>query len=185
MMSLEPRRRLRRGPRTRRCRGGPGQRRRERLARRDGARSRRATAAAGYVGSVGRDGCGTAPRRSDRHCPDLVERATGRPGSAGEARASRWSPTAPRTARGRVVEQSADEIEIGGVRVRRGDYVLADKTAIVFLPAEKTEVVVTSAEAIVAREAAMATALARGLSAASVMGLAYEELLSRIAPDGK
>jgi 4-hydroxy-4-methyl-2-oxoglutarate aldolase len=93
--------------------------------------------------------------------------------------------TTPRTARGRVVEQSADEIEIGGVGVRRGDYVLADKTAIVFVPAENAEMVVTSAEAIVAREAAMATALARGLPATSVMGLAYEELLSRIAPDGK
>jgi 4-hydroxy-4-methyl-2-oxoglutarate aldolase len=92
--------------------------------------------------------------------------------------------TTPRTARGRVVEQANDEIEIGGVRVRRGDYVLADKTAIVFVPAEKAEVVVTAAEAVVAREAAMATALAQGLPVTSVMGLAYEELLSRIATGG-
>jgi 4-hydroxy-4-methyl-2-oxoglutarate aldolase len=89
--------------------------------------------------------------------------------------------TTARTARGRIVERVADEIEIGGLPVRRGDYVLADRTAVVFVRADQAEEIVTVAEAIVAREAAMATAIAQGLPITSVMGLAYEELLAKIS----
>jgi regulator of RNase E activity RraA len=89
--------------------------------------------------------------------------------------------TTARTARGRVVERVTDEIEVGGVAVRAGDFVLADKTAIVFVPAPRAEKVVDAAERIVAREAAMASALAQGIPATSVMGMAYEELLTRLA----
>jgi 4-hydroxy-4-methyl-2-oxoglutarate aldolase len=90
--------------------------------------------------------------------------------------------TTARTARGRVVERITDEIEVGGVAVRAGDFVLADKTAIVFVPAAQAEQVIDAAQRIVAREAAMAAALAQGIPATSVMGMAYEELLTRLAP---
>jgi 4-hydroxy-4-methyl-2-oxoglutarate aldolase len=90
--------------------------------------------------------------------------------------------TTARTARGRVVERTTDQIEVGGVVVRAADFVLADKTAIVFIPAAQAEHVIDAAERIVAREAAMASALEQGIPATSVMGMAYEELLSRLAP---
>jgi 4-hydroxy-4-methyl-2-oxoglutarate aldolase len=89
--------------------------------------------------------------------------------------------TTARTARGRVVERIASQIEIGGVKVHAGDLVLADKTAVVFVPANRAEEIIEAAERIVARETAMASALARGLPATSVMGLDYEELLTRLA----
>jgi 4-hydroxy-4-methyl-2-oxoglutarate aldolase len=91
--------------------------------------------------------------------------------------------TTARTARGRVVERLAEEIEIGGLPVRRGDFVLADRTAVVFVRADQAEEVVTVAEAIVTREAAMATAISQGLPITSVMGLAYEDLLARISAE--
>ena len=90
--------------------------------------------------------------------------------------------TTARTARGRVVERITDEIEVGGVAVRAADFVLADKTAIVFVPAAQAEQVIDAAQRIVAREAAMAAALAQGIPATSVMGMAYEDLLTRLAP---
>jgi hypothetical protein len=52
---------------------------------------------------------------------------------------------------------------------------------VVFVASADAARVVSAAEAIVARETAMATALAQGLPATSVMGLAYEELLTRIS----
>lgn len=89
-----------------------------------------------------------------------------------------------RTARSRVVEQPAEQIEIGGVPVRRGDYVRADGTAVVFVPHEVVDQVVDAAERISAREAVMAEALARGLPPTSVLGADYEELLARMAAEG-
>lgn len=90
--------------------------------------------------------------------------------------------TTARTARGRVVERTTDQIEVGGVVVRAADFVLADKTAIVFIAAAQAEHVIDAAERIVAQEAVMASALEQGIPATSVMGMAYEELLARLAP---
>jgi 4-hydroxy-4-methyl-2-oxoglutarate aldolase len=90
-----------------------------------------------------------------------------------------------RTARGRVVERVTEEIRIGGVAVRAGDFVLADRGAVVFLRADDAADVIQAAERIVAREAAMGAALAQGLPATSVMGLDYEELLARIGQSAK
>jgi regulator of RNase E activity RraA len=86
-----------------------------------------------------------------------------------------------RTARGRVVECVGDKISVGGVAVRSGDLVLADRGAVVFLRAEDAEQTIEAAEAIVARETVMAAALAQGLPATSVLGADYEELIARIA----
>jgi len=90
-----------------------------------------------------------------------------------------------RTARGRVVEQPANEIRVGGVTVRRGDLVRADRTAVVFIPAQVAADIIDAAERIAGRESVMAAALANGLPPTSVLGADYEELLSRMAgPDG-
>ena len=86
----------------------------------------------------------------------------------------------PLTARGRIIEESTNEpIEIGGVAVRPGDYVIADNSGIVVVPADRAEEVLPEAENIVAREAAMARDVLAGKSVVEVMGTNYEQMLSR------
>ena len=76
----------------------------------------------------------------------------------------------PVTARGRVVEQSwGDPVLIAGVRVATGDLVIADSNGIVFMEAANAEAVVTLAEQIASREAAMADAVIAGQSIVDVM----------------
>ena len=82
------------------------------------------------------------------------------------------------TARGRVVEKATNEaITVGDVQVSPGDYVAADRSAVVFISPADIERVLEAAEAIVAREAAMASALRAGTPAGQVMGGAYEQML--------
>ena len=82
------------------------------------------------------------------------------------------------TARGRVVEKATNEpIIVGGVEVSPGDYVAADRSAVVFISPANIDKVLEAAEAIVAREAAMAAALRAGTPAGQVMGGAYEQML--------
>ena len=86
----------------------------------------------------------------------------------------------PLTARGRIIEESTNEqIEIGGVTVRPGDYIIADNSGIVVVPADRAEEVLPEAETIVAREAAMAQDVIAGKSVAEVMGTNYEQMLKR------
>jgi 4-hydroxy-4-methyl-2-oxoglutarate aldolase len=86
----------------------------------------------------------------------------------------------PLTARGRIIEESTNEqIEIGGVAVRPGDYIIADNSGIVVVPAERAEEVIPEAETIVAREAAMAKDVMDGKSVVEVMGTNYEQMLAR------
>ena len=83
-----------------------------------------------------------------------------------------------RTARGRIVEAGTDvPVNIGGVTVNPGDYVLADSSAVVFIAAAEMARVVDAAEAIAGREAAMAEALRAGRRITEVMGAAYEHML--------
>ncbi len=85
-----------------------------------------------------------------------------------------------RTARGRIVEISTNEpITVGDVTVRAGDYVLADASAVVFVEAADVERVLDTAEAIWAREEAMAERLRRGDSISEVMGANYEHMLKK------
>lgn len=86
----------------------------------------------------------------------------------------------PLTARGRIIEESTNEqIEIGGVAVRPGDYVIADNSGIVVVPADRIEEVLPEAENIVAKEAAMAKDVMAGKSVAEVMGINYEQMLAK------
>src|ERR1700691_3897394 len=65
-----------------------------------------------------------------------------------------------RTARGRIVETATGEpIKVGDIEVSPGDYVVADGSAVVFLAQSEIARVLETAEAIIAREEAMAQAL--------------------------
>ena len=84
------------------------------------------------------------------------------------------------TARGRIVELATGEpITIRGIRVKPGDYVIADGSGVVFIAAENIERVLDTAEEIFAREAAMAQALREGKPITEVMGANYENMLRR------
>jgi len=88
-----------------------------------------------------------------------------------------------RTARGRVVELGVQVpvtigAELGGeVSVHPGDYVLADRSAVIFIAEADIERVLEAAEMIVAKEAAMAKAILSGTPIGAVMGGNYEHML--------
>jgi 4-hydroxy-4-methyl-2-oxoglutarate aldolase len=85
-----------------------------------------------------------------------------------------------RTARGRIVEVSTNEpIAVGDITVTPGDYVVADGSAVVFVAQDEIERVLETAEAIVAREEAMAQALREGNPISKVMGANYETMLKK------
>ena len=86
----------------------------------------------------------------------------------------------PMTARGRIVEDSMGEpVQIGGVSVSAGDYVICDWSGAVFFSAERAEEIIQTAEGLAAREAAMAEAVRAGKSVVDVMGANYENMLGR------
>jgi 4-hydroxy-4-methyl-2-oxoglutarate aldolase len=90
-----------------------------------------------------------------------------------------------RTARGRVTEADTGEpITVGEVRVCAGDYVIADRSDVVFIAAADIERVLEAAEMIFAREAAMTKALLEGTPISQVMGANYENMLQPSAADG-
>jgi 4-hydroxy-4-methyl-2-oxoglutarate aldolase len=83
-----------------------------------------------------------------------------------------------RTARGRIVETGTNvPIMVGDVSVSPGDYVVADGSAVTFIPAARVEDVLAVAEAIVAKERAMVAALREGTPISQVMGKSYETML--------
>lgn len=83
-----------------------------------------------------------------------------------------------RTARGRIVETGTNvPIAVGDVTVRPGDYVVADASAVVFVPQAEIARVLDAAEAIAARERAMVAALREGTPISEVMGRNYETML--------
>ena len=83
-----------------------------------------------------------------------------------------------RTARGRIVETGTNvPITVGDVQVMPGDYVVADGTAVVFVPQADIERVLDAAEAVVAKERAMVEALREGTPISEVMGRNYETML--------
>lgn len=86
----------------------------------------------------------------------------------------------PRTARGRAEEKAwGRTIDFDGVTVDHGDFVIADSSGVVFVPAADLERVLAAAEAIAAKEAAMAAAIDTGRRVSDVMGADYESMLRR------
>jgi regulator of RNase E activity RraA len=83
-----------------------------------------------------------------------------------------------RTARGRIVEKGVNvPVEVFGVSVNAGDYVIADSSAVIFIEARNVVKVVEAAEAIAAKEALMAKAVLAGVPVHEVMGGNYEFML--------
>ena len=82
------------------------------------------------------------------------------------------------TARGRVYETAFnDTIDIAGVAVEPGDYVIADSSGVAFIPAAKADEVISTAETIARKEKLMVEELKKGLPITEVMGLNYEKML--------
>jgi regulator of RNase E activity RraA len=76
----------------------------------------------------------------------------------------------PVSARGRIVQQHMDEpIQIAGVHVETGDYVVADRNGVAFIPQANVRQVVDLALRITARELEMAKAVRSGRSVQDVM----------------
>jgi regulator of RNase E activity RraA len=84
----------------------------------------------------------------------------------------------PSTARGRIVEKDWNvPVDIGGVVVHPGDLVIADGSGVVFVSKVHENAVLDAAEAIAAREHAMAKAVREGRPVSQVMGGDYETML--------
>ncbi len=85
-----------------------------------------------------------------------------------------------RTARGRLVEVGTNvPITVGDIPVSPGDYVVGDGSGVVFVTASEIERVLDTAEAIAAREKAMADSLRAGTPIGQVMDRSYETMLKR------
>lgn len=86
--------------------------------------------------------------------------------------------TTPHTARGRVYEQSFGEpVQVGDVEVKAGDFVIADGSGVVFIPADKIKEVVAIATKIAEKEKLMTADVLEGKPVSEVMGTNYENML--------
>jgi len=82
------------------------------------------------------------------------------------------------TARGRVVEKDTNgTVMICDREVAAGDYVIADRSGVIFIPQDRIDEVLDVAEEIAGREAAMAKAILSGTAIGEVMGGNYENML--------
>ncbi len=85
-----------------------------------------------------------------------------------------------RTARGRIFEVDFNgEITVGDVTVAPGDLVIADASAVVFVPAARADEVLAVAERITEKERLMTAAVRRGDPVSQVMGADYESMLNQ------
>jgi len=89
--------------------------------------------------------------------------------------------TVPITARGRIMEESFNEIiRIGDAQVRPGDVVMADINGVVIIPVEKLDEVLDAAEQILQKEEAMVEELRKGIPILEVdQKYAYEFMLKK------
>jgi 4-hydroxy-4-methyl-2-oxoglutarate aldolase len=84
----------------------------------------------------------------------------------------------PRTARGRVYEESCGEaVNFAGIRVNTGDVVIADGSGVVFIPEVALPALLEEAELIKEREEGMAAMLRDGMLPRDVLSGRYEQLL--------
>ncbi len=83
------------------------------------------------------------------------------------------------TARGRIMEESTNAmIQFGGVQVRPGDVVLADRSGVVIIPQEHFSAVLEKAKALYEKEESMIKDLRSGLSSLEVdQKYGYEKML--------
>ncbi|MEE8515882.1 MAG: RraA family protein [Alphaproteobacteria bacterium] len=85
-----------------------------------------------------------------------------------------------RTARGRIFEVDFNgDITVGDVTVAPGDLVIADASAVVFVPAARADEVLAAAERITEKERLMTVAVRRGDPVSQVMGADYERMLNQ------
>jgi 4-hydroxy-4-methyl-2-oxoglutarate aldolase len=85
-----------------------------------------------------------------------------------------------RTARGRISEQATNvPVEIGDIVVLPGDYVIADRSAVIVVSKAEIGRVLPVAERIAAKEEEMAKHISAGQPIGAVMGRNYEHLLDR------
>ena len=84
------------------------------------------------------------------------------------------------TARGRIVELATNvPVNIGNLIVSPGDYVIADRSAVIIIPKDEIGRVLPVAERIAAKEDAMARDIVGGQPIGAVMGGNYEHMLDR------
>jgi regulator of RNase E activity RraA len=83
------------------------------------------------------------------------------------------------TARGRIMEESTNAlIQFGGVQVRPGDVILADRSGVVVIPQEELDRVLDKAEEFFVKEEAMVAAILSGKSMLEVdNAFNYEKML--------
>ena len=85
-----------------------------------------------------------------------------------------------KTARGRIVELGTNvPVVFETVTVHSGDYVIADRSAVIFIAAADIGRVLETAEDIAAKEIAMAASLREGKPIGAVMGGNYEHMLTK------
>jgi 4-hydroxy-4-methyl-2-oxoglutarate aldolase len=85
----------------------------------------------------------------------------------------------PRTARGRIHESACGEpVQVGPTLVRTGDWVIADGSGVVFIPAERVPQVRERARELAREEASMIGRLNTSGGLASVFGADYEGMLT-------
>ncbi len=84
------------------------------------------------------------------------------------------------TARGRIEEVSVNEqIDVSGVKVDSGDYVIADESGIVFIPKKRAMEIIEKAEEIVRREDAIIKQISSGGSISEILGEKFENMVVR------
>jgi regulator of RNase E activity RraA len=83
------------------------------------------------------------------------------------------------TARGRVMEESTNQmVQFGGVQVRPGDVVVADRSGVVIVPWDHIERVVEKAEVLWQKEEDMMADLRKGMSSLEIdTKYSYEKML--------
>jgi 4-hydroxy-4-methyl-2-oxoglutarate aldolase len=104
-----------------------------------------------------------------------------------EARALRFPVfglgSVARTARGRVHEVACGEpVQIGGVTVRTGDWVVADGSGVIFIPAHLVGAVRDLAAGLAAREAQMVKLIQDGAALEQIFGPGYEHMIAEAGP---
>ncbi len=89
----------------------------------------------------------------------------------------------PATARGRVVETAFNvAINIGGVTVHPGDWVIADGSGVVFIAADHLKAVLEQAEQLATREARLVSDIEAGTPVSEVMSRTYETMIQKDKP---